>query len=128
MKRTIFIAFSVLSIALFMPREVVADGGAVLLAHWQMDEGIGTFLADSSGNAYDGTLISGTWTADRFGEADKAISLDNQRIDIHDDAKAQTVTLSAWINPTRNWVQVNNIFFRILNRPVFGVKVTCYTT
>ncbi len=74
---------------------------ATLLGHWAMDEGTGTVLADSSGNGYDGTLISGTWTADRFGLAGKAILLNNQRIDIPDDAKAETVTLAAWINPTR---------------------------
>lgn len=74
---------------------------ATLLGHWAMDEGSGTLLADSSGNGYDGTLISGTWTQDRFAQAGKAIFLNNNRIDIPDNVKAQTVTLSAWINPTR---------------------------
>ena len=74
---------------------------ATLLGHWAMDEGSGTLLADSSGNDNDGTLISGTWTADRLGQAGKAILLNNQRIDIPNSVKAETVTLAAWINPTR---------------------------
>ena len=74
---------------------------ASLLAHWAMDEGTGTVLADSSGNSNDGTLISGTWTADRLGQAGKAILLDRQEIDIPNSVKAETVTLAAWINPTR---------------------------
>lgn len=73
---------------------------ATLLGHWAMDEGSGTLLADSSGNGYDGTLISGTWTQDRFGLDGKAIFLNNNKIDIPNNVKAETVTLSAWINPT----------------------------
>jgi hypothetical protein len=75
--------------------------GATLLGHWAMDEGSGTTLADSSGNGYDGTLISGTWAEDRLGQTGKAILLNNQRIDIPDGITPETVTLAAWINPTR---------------------------
>jgi hypothetical protein len=54
-----------------------------LVGQWTFDEGTGTIANDFSGNNFNGTLSSGadtwggtlpTWTTDRYGDANKAIS------------------------------------------------------
>ena len=43
--------------------------GAGLLGAWSADEGTGTILGDSSGNARTGTTSGATWTTGRYGQA-----------------------------------------------------------
>jgi hypothetical protein len=51
--------------AVGLPAKVLADG---LVAHWPLDDAIGTAARDSSGSGHDGQLTGGTWIADgRFG-------------------------------------------------------------
>jgi hypothetical protein len=47
-----------------------------LLASYDFSEGTGTDLIDKSGNGNNATIVGGTWTADRFGRANRAVSLD----------------------------------------------------
>jgi len=51
--------------AVGLPPTALADG---LVAHWALDDGVGTTAIDSSGNGHDGQLTGGTWITDgRFG-------------------------------------------------------------
>lgn len=47
-----------------------------LLQSLDFSEGTGTTLNDKSGNNNHATIVGGTWTADRFGRANRAILLD----------------------------------------------------
>jgi hypothetical protein len=51
--------------AVVLPPGALANG---LVAHWALDEGVGTIARDNSGHGHDGQLDGGTWISDaRFG-------------------------------------------------------------
>src|SRR5688500_282687 len=51
--------------AVRLPSAAIADN---LVAHWDLDDGSGSFARDTSGNGYDGELRGGSWISDgRFG-------------------------------------------------------------
>src|SRR5689334_12223396 len=53
-------------LALAVPAAARAD---VPVAAYSFDDGTGTTLADSSGHGRDGTIVSSTWTAGKYGSA-----------------------------------------------------------
>lgn len=86
---------------LFDTTHVAAQTGPV--AAYSMDEGVGTSLADLSGNQNAGTVLGATWTAaGQFGSAlvfdgiDDMVSVpDSASLDLSDG-----MTLQAWVFPT----------------------------
>ncbi|HKR13834.1 MAG TPA: LamG-like jellyroll fold domain-containing protein [Pyrinomonadaceae bacterium] len=73
------------------------------VGYWKFDENTGSTTADSSGNAYNGTLTSGpSWTT---GRVNSALSFDGTDDYVQVGAQAglemsDTLTISAWIFPT----------------------------
>jgi hypothetical protein len=70
--------------------------------YWKFDENTGTTAADSSGNAYNGTVTGPTWTT---GRVNSAMSFDGTNDYVQVGAQAglemsDTLTISAWIFPT----------------------------
>ncbi len=75
---------------------------AGLVGYWKLDETSGTTATDSSGNGYDGTMLSGldAGTNSVAGRIGTALDFGG-RIDIGDnlDLIGSPLTLSAWVNP-----------------------------
>jgi hypothetical protein len=75
-----------------------------MIAYWQMDEGSGSIVSDSSGNEHTGTVYEASWTS---GISSNALSFDgiNDYVAIsYDSDFAYTIgqddlTLSAWVYP-----------------------------
>ena len=77
---------------------------AAVVAYWNFDEGSGTAVNDASGNANNGTLVSGgasPWVAGKYGTAiDFKASLGTY-VGFADSASLYTptaLTVMAWIN------------------------------
>jgi hypothetical protein len=73
-----------------------------LVAAYGFNEGLGTSVADASGNGNLGTIAGATWTVDsKFGQA---LSFDgNDRVNINDSNSLDLttgMTLEAWIKPS----------------------------
>lgn len=67
-----------------------------LVAHWTFDEGAGTQVGDSSGNAHHGVLTGGTWMGDgRFGGSLYLASGDFVSVEAFPDA-TESWTVSVW--------------------------------
>lgn len=81
-----------------------------LVGHWTFDEGTGTTLNDFSGNAYNGTLMSGAntwggglpvWTTDRYGNVGKALMFNQGAyVSIPQNLafSPQNISISLWVN------------------------------
>lgn len=74
-----------------------------LVAAYSFDEGAGTTVGDSSGNANTGTITNATWAAS--GKYGRALSFNgtNARVSIPSSASLNLttgMTLSAWVNPS----------------------------
>ena len=74
-----------------------------LVAAYSFDEGVGTTVADASGNGNTGTLAGATWTGS--GKINGALSFNgtSSRVDVPNAASLQlttAMTLEAWVNPT----------------------------
>ena len=76
---------------------------AGLVAAYGFEEGIGTTVADLSGNGNNGTLVNATWTASgKFGKA-LVFNGTNAEVTIPDAASlhlTSAMTLEAWVNPS----------------------------
>lgn len=88
------------------------DAPALLpIAHWKLDDALGTVALDSEGG-HNGTLLNGPiWTA---GQVDGALDFDgnNDAIRVpHNDALSltETLTFTAWINPDAIGARYNTI-------------------
>ena len=82
-----------------------------LIAHWGFDEGSGTTAADFSDNGLDGTLGNesgfgagaATWTADRYGNAGRALAFDlGAKVTVPYSAAINPaqITIALWVNAT----------------------------
>lgn len=86
------------------PARHTATAAPVLVAAYSFNEGAGTTLTDSSGNANHGTLANGpTWTT--AGKHGGALTFDgsNDIVNINDAATLDLttgMTLAAWVRPT----------------------------
>jgi hypothetical protein len=87
---------------------------AELVGQWRFDEGAGTIAADATGNGNDGTLEDGpTFVDGKFGYA---LAFNKSRVVIHtsDSLTAElfqdSFTLYAWINPTLNGAEWQQVF------------------
>lgn len=98
------------AIAVYNSKVVEAIVPEALVGHWTFDDGTGTTLTDYSGNEFHGTLMSGAdtwggglpeWTADRYGNAGKALSF-NEGAYVNIPNKAAfspaTISIALWIN------------------------------
>jgi len=80
---------------------LISDASAELVAHWRLDEGSGTTVADAIGNIPDGTFEGDPqWVAGKFGAAlefdgDDWVNLGNPPELVITEA----VTITCWINP-----------------------------
>ncbi len=63
---------------------------------WAFNEGSGSTTADSSGNAYDGTISGAIWTPGRI---DDALQFDADQVDVGAIPLGSSITLAAWIKP-----------------------------
>jgi hypothetical protein len=88
-----------------------------LIAYWAFDEGTGTTVADASPNGLDGTFVAGfntipgsgplpQWTADRFGNAGKALQFDNGG---HIEIPYNSVLFPSEISISL-WAKVDHVF------------------
>lgn len=124
--------------AVIMPVAVEA-----LVAHWAFDEGSGTTANDNSTNGFDGTLKTGhadwgagspEWSADRNGEAGKALHFDegaNIEIPYNTGLNPSQMSIALWVNADE--INENNRFLGLhswvgykfqlqsTNRPFFTV-------
>ena len=75
---------------------------AALIAHWKLDEGSGSKVADISGNNHTGTVSGATWTS---GKSGKALYFDGEddRVSLPDidNSVSNAMTMSCWINPDK---------------------------
>ncbi|MCZ6506569.1 MAG: FG-GAP-like repeat-containing protein, partial [Acidobacteria bacterium] len=73
------------------------DPAAGLVAHWPLDEGIGTSTIDASGNGHTGVLVNGPeWTSGPALDFDGA----DDYVDVGTfDVPGSALTLAAWILP-----------------------------
>ncbi|HEX5168673.1 MAG TPA: LamG-like jellyroll fold domain-containing protein [Cyclobacteriaceae bacterium] len=116
---------------------------ADLIFHYKFDEGTGTTITDQSANALVGTFKTGhadwgagypEWSADRNGDANKAIHFDegaNIEIPYNTKLNPEQMTISLWINADE--IRENNRFLGLqswiaykfqlqsTNRPFFTV-------
>lgn len=86
------------------------DPESTKVAHWKLDESSGTSAADSSGNGLTGTLTNGPVWQSTGGQIGGALSFDgsNDYVTIPDPGTGSvldfttgdSITVSAWINPT----------------------------
>ena len=81
--------------------EVTVKNTSSLLGRWNFDEGIGTKIADTSGNNNNGTIAGATWVNGKVG---KALSFDgvNDYVKIPYNSilnPTKAITIEAWINP-----------------------------
>lgn len=82
-------------------RELMQSSDDGLVAWYKFDGD----ASDSSGNGNNGVVHGATLTADRFGNANRAYSFDDEKyIEVADNALLRSVgnvvTIAAWINPT----------------------------
>jgi hypothetical protein len=82
------------------------------VAHWLLDEGVGTSVADASGNGNSATLVNGaTWAIGQLGNAidfdgiDDAVNAGSPA-DLDD---LQSFTYAAWINPDSDGDGANGV-------------------
>lgn len=99
-----------------------------LVARWRFDEGTGTTISDESGNAFTGTFKTGhahwgagfpTWTADRHGNANKAIKFDkgsNIEVPYNTKLNPQKMSISIWFKQDVNSPVVDNQYMVAMNR------------
>jgi len=96
------------AIAVFLSKSIVPIDPTNLSGHWTFDDGTGTTVKDYSGNNFTGTFgsVAGLgggvpqWTADRYGNANKAIAFDKgAKITIPYNTKLNPVkmSVSVWI-------------------------------
>jgi len=80
---------------------LISDASAELVAHWRLDEGSGTAVADAIGNIPDGVFEGDPqWVAGKFGAAlefdgDDWVNLGNPTELVITEA----ITITCWINP-----------------------------
>ena len=82
------------------PRFLLAAAG--LVAAYGFEDGSGSLLGDSSGNANTGTITGATWTSGRFGSALSFNGVDNL-VTVADSGSLDlttSLTLAAWVYPT----------------------------
>lgn len=76
-----------------------------LLAHWQIERGIGSLLIDNSGNGHAGTLSGANWSTNVEPSAGSSRSLSfdggNDFVDTTDFDINNDFSLAAWINPSK---------------------------
>lgn len=107
------------AIATFNASEIVPVDPDNLSGHWTFDGGSGTAATDFSGNGFDGTFgtVAGfggempTWTADRYGNANKAIAFDKGAkvtIPYNTALNPSKMSISLWVNAAEN--RENNRF------------------
>ena len=91
------------------PKRTIATPSAGPVAAYGFSEGTGTSIADTSGNANNGTAANATWsTAGRFGNA-LSFNGTNAWVTVPDSNSLDLttgMTLEAWLNPTTStgWV------------------------
>lgn len=84
-----------------------------LVAYWRLDESSGTSIADSSGTGLNGTLVSGTHTAGRFGYG-ASYNGGSDYIDFGSPTALDSltrITMSIWVQ-SPDVTQDQIIFFR----------------
>jgi Concanavalin A-like lectin/glucanases superfamily len=93
---------------------------ATLVGYWKFDEGVGTRIADASGNNFDGIFDIGrvnwgagepVWADDRNGNAGKAIAFDNGawiKVPYNTAINPAQMTISIWVNAAV--IDANNRF------------------
>ena len=90
-----------------------------LVGHWTMSQDSlkGSLLADKTPYENDGTIYGATFSTDRKGKANSAMSFDgvDDYIDCGSDALSdilEEITISAWIN----FANIGNNYFEIVNK------------
>ena len=77
-----------------------------LVGYWNLDEGTGTVVSDSSGNGYGGTATNGpTWTTGKIGNALTFSQAANSYVTMGNVSAMgglTAITLSAWTKTTSN--------------------------
>ena len=86
-----------------------------LVANWKLDETSGTVVKDSTGNGYDGTLVSGTWrpTSGQIGGAIH-FNAGNDEIILPPSAFetiSSEITISMWVFGDPNQPRDDTIFY-----------------
>lgn len=91
-----------------------------LIGYWTFNEGTGTTAADNSANGFDGEFMAGPdawgagtpeWTADRHGEAGKAIYFNqgaNIEVPYNTKLNPSEISIALWVNPEE--INANNRF------------------
>ena len=121
------------------------------LAHWRMDEGSGTEVNDATGNHPAGIMFGGTWAANRNGNADSAININDDgagtfdKIVLSEDTNLvlqANYTVSFWVKQNaapNDWANVfgfgttagkndansNNVGMGFLNDGRFYIEHQC---
>ncbi|MDY0164953.1 MAG: autotransporter-associated beta strand repeat-containing protein [Thermoguttaceae bacterium] len=104
------------SVSAEVSNRVVLDVADGLAAWWQFD---GT-AQDASGNAKHGTVNGATWTEDRFGRLNQALSFDGRTNNVTTtlaDTFTGEFTISAWVQRTDG---LSNYHQRLLGFRSFG--------
>ena len=112
LRRTVVFTAALMLLAGVMST-AVADSDPSLYAAYHLDEGEGTVLVDSSGNARHGTITNGVWTDGAV--QGEALDFSTERTEpmwasfpgvfpFHDPAAGGSpdATLSFWVNPVDN--------------------------
>ncbi|MFH1883530.1 MAG: LamG-like jellyroll fold domain-containing protein, partial [Planctomycetota bacterium] len=81
---------------------LISDASAELVAHWRLDEGSGTTVADAIGNIPDGTFEGDPqWVAGKFGTALEFDGDDWVNFGTPPDLVINgTISITCWVNPT----------------------------
>jgi prepilin-type N-terminal cleavage/methylation domain-containing protein len=79
-----------------------------LIGYWNFDEGSGTSVSDSSGNANTGTLINApAWVTGKIGNA-LSFNGSNTYVSLGALSNPNAVTFFAWVNPTVGYSSSHN--------------------
>ncbi|HYG40453.1 MAG TPA: LamG-like jellyroll fold domain-containing protein [Cytophagales bacterium] len=133
------------AIAAYRDQKVLPIAPEALIGFWSFDEGTGTTATDESGNGFDGAFKTGhadwgagtpVWTADRYGNANKALQFDkgaNIEIPYNSALNPANMTIALWVNTAE--IRENNRFIGLhswngykfqlqsTNRPFYTVNV-----
>jgi hypothetical protein len=120
-KRTSFLAAALVTAAVAAPPAMAANAPVGV---WNLDEGSGTRVADSSGNGNNGVLSGGaSWVSGVFGSA---LSFDGTgQVKVSDNLVLEpnaTVTVSAWVNSATS----PGLFRYVIAKGAYGCMAASY--